>query len=158
MNYDPNEPIPRGEYERRHEGLHRKYDTFSHRVGRTLAVFAVAILLTGGAAAWLIAQVTQQSDEISASLVRSCQTSGNPLRAATRQFGMTLIAQIRKDISQSSALDKSGQYAQFFPNIPPDELHELLEEQRKRDLATIGGLQAAVKNVAAVNCQEKFPK
>lgn len=156
MSKDPNEPILRKEYERRHEGLHRKYDTFSHRVGRTLAVFAVAILLTGGAAAWLYAENARQAGDIEATLVESCETSGNSLRAATAKFGEVLAGQVQDSVRQSKAFEASGTYTRLFPSTPPGELHALLAKSRAEKLQDKDEILRALEDLAPVDCRARF--
>lgn len=154
--FDQNEPVPRGEYERRHAALQHKYETFSRRVGWTLAVFALAILLTGGAAAWLIQQNVERSEDIQDSLVKSCESSGNPLREANTKFGQVLAGQLQDAVVQSKTFERSGVYAQFFPAVAPGELHQLLAKSRREKSQDKAEIEQALEDLRPVDCEAKF--
>lgn len=89
-------------------------------------------------------------------LVEGCRTSGNPLRAAVRQFGGVLIDQTKAEIQQGEAFEKSGAYAEFFPGISAPRLHQLLAKQRLEKSGEIKGIRAAIKGIPAVDCVEQY--
>lgn len=153
---DQNEPILRGEYERRHQELQDKYETFSRRTYRILAVFFLGLLATGGAAAYLLNENSNRTDEITTSQITNCETSGNPLRASVRTIGNTLITQTNKQIEQSEGFEKAGTYDEFFPGYPRDKLHELLVEGREDQRDEIHGLRKGVKQAHAINCKARY--
>lgn len=49
---------------------------------------------------------------------------------ARNELRTVLRTQIQRQISESIAFETSGTYDQFFPNIPAEDLHRLLAEQR----------------------------
>jgi hypothetical protein len=88
-----------------------------------LAIIATLAALIGGVVAYKTAhENSKRIDDIEAVQTEACN-GRNVLRQILR-------TQIQRQIDQSIALEQSGQYDQFFPNIPPEQLHKLLEEQR----------------------------
>jgi len=153
---DQNEPILRGEYERRHQELRGKYETYARRSTRILRVLVLVVLLTAGASAYLLRENGKRTEDITASLIEGCQKNGNPLRGAARTFGHVLIAQTKHAIEQGKAFERTGTYREIFPSYPPDKLHELLVKSRKEERKKIKGLLRGVNKVATVNCQQQF--
>jgi hypothetical protein len=154
---DPKEPLLREEYERRHKALQTKYETFARRTYRTLAVFFVGLLLTAGAAGYLINENGERSGEITESLVKGCKESGNSLRKTVRKFGSTLIEQTQRQIDQSKAFEKSGVLAEFLPNFTPEERHALVVKSRQEDRKTKRELRKAKANAHPVACEARYP-
>lgn len=151
-------PVPRDEYERRHAELQRKYETFSRRVFRALAAFAVGLLLTAGAAAWQIGENSKQAGEIRQSLVTSCKVSGNPLREASSKFGEVLSGQLQDQVDQQVAFEKSGLYAKIFPYFDQDELHELIAKGNEEKLEDKAEIDEAVAELTPVDCEAKYQR
>ena len=112
-----------------------------------VAAFVLSVLLFAAVVGLGIYILTNQSDEtqdfsaqLREGLVTSCEVNGNPLREAVRN-------QIQEQIRQREHLD----YARFFPNVPPEELKLLLEQQNEADRATLA-------EIAPVDCSEQYPK
>jgi hypothetical protein len=150
-------PLTREEYEERHKALQDKYETFSGRVYRALAVFFVGLLLTGGAAAYLIGENTQRTEEINDSLVDGCAQNGEPLRAAVRKVGNALIEQTQRSINESIGFEKTGLIKEFLPNFTPEERHALAVKSRENYRETKTELSEAKAKVKPVNCEARYP-
>ncbi len=171
MTKDPKEPILREEYERRHTGLRQRYESFAKRTYIVLTVMVIGLLITGGVSAYLFKQNDLRTKDneklakenamfsaaLSKSLVENCEFSGNPLRAAVRKFGNTLIGQVEAGEQQTAAFKKSGLLTKLFPNFTPEELNQLIEAGERNNDRTIEGLEDAVDEVIAVDCQTKYP-
>lgn len=153
---DPQEPILREEYERRHASLRQSYETFAKRSTRILTFLVIIMVATSGLSAYLLRQNGQQTQAINSSLVENCEQNGNPLRAAVRKFGSTLIEQTQADIEQSLAFEKAGTFAEILPNFPPDKLHEFAVADREDEREKIRRLRAANEKVGPVNCEKRF--
>lgn len=167
---DPNKPLTRKEYEARHKALQDKYETFSRRTMRVLAVIVLGLFLVAGAATYLLNEngnrvdeastLSKQSAELSVeireSIIKSCETSGNSLRAATRKFGQALVNQITDQLQQSDIFAESGFYDELFPNLSEDRLSQLLAESRVRDLKTVADIRDGIADIGAVDCQARF--
>jgi hypothetical protein len=153
---DPNEPIPREEYERRHLALQVKYDSFARRSQRILAALVVAVLLTGGVSAYLLHENAKRTEDINNTLVENCERNGNPLRGTVRLFGDVLVEKTADDIRQSLAFEQSGTYAEIFPTFPPDKLHTLLVENRESERKEIKQLKRAAEHARPVDCDKHF--
>lgn len=91
-------------------------------LGYIAIVATAAAVISGGVALRQADQNSKRIDDIERVQKDSC-SGRNVIRTILR-------VQIQRQIDQSLAFESSGQYAQFFPNIPPDQLHQLLEEQR----------------------------
>lgn len=168
---DPNEPILREEYERRHKALRLRYEGFAKRSYRILAVIVVVVLATGALSAYLLHENSQRTKEtakitkktsrfsvtLSNNLIESCRTNGNPLRKAVRKFGETLDGQIEKGIAQSKALERAGTYQEIFPQYPADKLHVLLKQNRIEERKAVKEINEAIRSIEAVNCYARFP-
>jgi hypothetical protein len=164
-------PLTREEYERRHKALRQSYETFARRVYKVLAIIVAGLVLNAAAGTYLFAEndgrsqdiedlakeAGEFSTELSDALVENCEDSGNPLRAAVRKFGDTLIGQIRTSQTQSDTFEQSGLYTKLFPNVTPGEIDQLLEASRQKNLITIEGLQGAINEVVGVDCGTKYP-
>jgi hypothetical protein len=155
--------VPREEYEKRHEALRQRYENFSQKTLRILKLLVVVLLLNGLLGAYLVSENSNRVTEntrfahaLQASIIQSCNISGNPTRKAVREFGHALQNQIREELAQSTAYEKSGAYEKLFPNFDPDELHRLLEQNEKRGLKKIDEIQKAVDGVIAINCKNKY--
>lgn len=153
---DPNEPILREEYERRHAALQQKYESFARRSQRILVAILLAGLLSAGVSAYLLRENSKRTQDINESLVTNCKENGNPLRAAVRLFGRTLIEKTEDDIRQSLAFEKSGQYQEIFPSYPPAKLHRLLVENRENERVEIKGLRRAKEKAKPIDCVKHF--
>lgn len=155
--------VPREEYERRHTELRERYANFSKRTLRILKALVVVLLLNAVISAYLLNENGKRTDEstrfskdLQASIIQSCKVSGNPTRKAVREFGHTLQKQIREELLQSAAYEKSGAYDKLFPKFDPDELHRLLEQNEKRGLKKIDEIQKAIDGVVGINCKNKY--
>lgn len=154
----PKGPLTREEYERRHKALQEKYETFSRRTYRALAVIVLGLVLTGGLSAYLLNENTKRTGEIHDSLVEGCQQNGNPLRTAVRKFGSTLIEQTQRSIDQSKVFQKAGIIKEFLPNFSPEQRHELIAKNRKDDRRTKRELRKAKVRAKPVNCEARYPQ
>lgn len=168
---DPNEPIRREEYERRHKALRSSYEHYARRSTRILRVLVGIGLVTGALSFYLLNENGQRTDEtskitketstfsmrLSKSIVESCRRNGNPLRKAVREFGGTLKDQLEKEIAQSKALEAAGTYEEIFPQYPPDKLHELIEKNRGSERKAVEEIKATIRTIEAVDCRANFP-
>lgn len=154
----PKGPLTREEYERRHKALQDKYETFSRRVYRALAVIVLGLFLVAGAAAYLLNENTERTADINNSLIEGCRESSNPLRKTVRKFGSTLIEQTQRQIDQSKAFEESGVLEEFLPNFSPQQRHELVVESRSEDHRTKRELRRAKASAKPVNCEARFPE
>lgn len=87
-------------------------------------------------------QVSQLTNKIHESQIAVCE-------AALKPGGVRYIVaeQIRFQVEQSQNFD----YSKFFPNVPQDQLEQLLAAQRERSLAEIHQL-------LDVDCDAVYPK
>lgn len=157
--------VPRDEYEERHAALRERYEKFSRKTLRILKVLVVVLLLNGLLSAYLLSENSKRVDEstqfaqtLQTSIIESCETNGNPLREAARKFGHTLENQIREELQQSAAYERSGAYEKLFPSFDPDELHKLLEQNAERGQKKIEELEEAVDGIEAVDCAKIYEK
>jgi len=153
---DQNEPILRGEYERRHKALQEKYESFAKRSQRILIGIVLVTMLNAGISAFLLGQNNQRTEDITDSQVSNCEKSGNPLRAAVRTFGNTLVTQTRKDIAQGKQFEEAGTYDEIFPGFPKDKLHDLLVEGREDQQEEIQELRKGIRAAHPINCKARF--
>lgn len=153
---DPKEPILREEYERRHAALRKSYETFAKRSTRILTFLVIVGIASAAFSTYLLHQNSQQTAAINNSLVDNCEQNGNPLRAAVRKFGSTLIEQTQEDIEQSLAFEKAGTFAEILPDFPPDKLHEFAVADREDERQKIRGLRTATQKVSPVDCGKRF--
>lgn len=158
FGFDPKEPVPRGEYEERHQLLRTEYEAFAKRTVRILLLIFAATLLMMAIATYLLHENKQRTQDIRSTLIENCERNGNPLRSVVRHLGNVQIQRILADIKQRNAFEQSGLYQKIFPNFPSDELKELLAKGRKRDLNTVHGLRKATMHAMPVECQEKFAR
>lgn len=100
----------------------------------------LAWLISFVALAWVILQVSTFSGDLRDGLVASCQKNGNPLRQVVRDI-------LQTDIEQSKSLD----YEQFFPNIPPAQLHALIHQENKES-------KRQLKTIEPLDCAALYPK
>lgn len=154
---DPKEPILREEYERRHKGLRDRYEAFARRSTRILTFLVIVVVATGALSFYLLHQNSQQTKEINGSLVENCEKNGNPLRSAVRRFGTVLIGQVRDQIAQSKAFEKSGTLGEVFAGISPEKLHELLVASYRDERRKIRGLKKGTRQVKPINCKKRYP-
>lgn len=153
---DPKEPILREEYERRHQALQDKYEVFARRNQRALITIVLGVFLVALSSAYLLRENRERTRDINSSLVENCEQTGNPLRAAVRQFGETLIGQTERNIEQNKTFEKTGTFAEIFPGYPPDKLHKLLVEGRENEHEEVAELQEATAKTHPLNCETRF--
>lgn len=161
---DPNEPMPRGEYEKRHKLLQQRYENFAGKSTRILLAICLIVFLTAVGTIYLFNENSKRVDDnasfahaLSASIVNTCKTSSNPFRRAVRIFGHTLIDQETRQLTQNEVLAKTHVYDELFPSFDPVRREELLARQRKEGLKTIKGLKKALLKVPPVPCEKKYP-
>lgn len=117
---------------------------------RTVAIMSVVLLAVTG---WFSAlQYNKAHDAADAakgaaevvrtSALENCRNSAQP--GGVR---FIIAEQIRQQIQQSDRLN----YEQFFPNVPPDELHKLIAAQRERQ-------KKQVQALLNVNCDALYPQ
>lgn len=104
------------------------------------ALVLVAAAGVGAEIGSAISGNAQQIDTIRASAVKACENSLKP-------GGVRFIVaqQIQQQIKQSQKVD----YHKFFPNIPPGQLHALIQRQRAQQYAE-------VQQLLGVDCAAQF--
>jgi hypothetical protein len=116
------------------------------RAFEAIIATAVILLYIGGALLLRESVETSQATDNFATqlrdgLVESCEKNGNPLREY-------LASQALEEIAESKSLD----YEEFFPNIPPDKLHDLLQAQNE-------SLREALKGpLSPIDCAGLYPR
>lgn len=116
---------------------------------RSIAIIAVVLLGVVGwyaASQYTNAQDASRAAKEAAILVRqsalaNCEKSVQP--GGVRRI---IADQIQYQIDQSKSFDAH----QFFPNVPPKQLDELLQEQRRQQ-------EKQIHDLLSVNCPALFP-
>lgn len=84
------------------------------------------------------ALAAQNQAQINRALVQSCEDNGNPLRMAVQQM-------LRDQIRQSH----SPKLEEFFPQIPPRQLHRLIHRANERR-------RQEIRQIAPVDCASLY--
>jgi hypothetical protein len=79
------------------------------------------------------------STELRNGLVASCERNGNTVRAVLQK-------RIEREIENGERFN----YSEFFPNVPPDVLAELIKEQREES-------RKELKEIEPVDCAAQYP-
>ena len=98
------------------------------RPSTSVVILYIAIVASVAAVVGVVS--TYQTAQNNEDRIKDIEQVNYETCVARNELRTILRTQIQREISQSIAFEQSGQYARFFPNIPSDELHDLLEEQR----------------------------
>lgn len=112
------------------------------RVLATSPVFGplvIALAVIGVLTGLKLAPGGVSAEELRSGLVHSCEQNGEPLRVAVRTL-------LEEQIEQSRSLPP-----EFFPSIPPDQLHDLIHEQNQFRLHLLQSIQP-------VDCEAAYPR
>jgi len=110
---------------------------------RTLAVVSVVLLgVTGWFSASQYNKTKDAANDVRNQALENCQNSVKP-------GGVRFIIadQIQHQLDQSRSID----YHQFFPNVPPKQLHKVIQHQQQQQKAQIYQLKHP-------DCESVFPK
>lgn len=113
------------------------------RINRLVLVFLVTgIVICQIGGALLYVDSLSESAEIRQSQIDNCEASKEP-------GGIRFIVaeQLRLELQQGKTVD----YEEFFPNIPPEQLNELLQAQRER-------AKTEIRQLLDIDCDELYPK
>ena len=102
------------------------------------SVAFVALVILGAAGFFYVQHFNVQLRD---GLVANCENNANPLREY-------LAGEAQRQIQQQQGFDQE----QFFPNVPPDLLHKLIQDQIDRERHALDTI------LAPVNCETLYPR